>query len=397
VTSSASALLRDPGGSQRVTLLELFFDLVFVGALAVGSTTLAGRIGWLGAIHTVIPLIAIWWVWNITAIVTDFYDPQRPPIQILIGTVMVGTIMLAISTPAAFDGHAKLFAGSYVAIHILRGILLVSVLRGHTAQRRAARFMFWFAVSAIPWLTGAFLGQTAQLALWLLAIAIDLVSAGVRFPTPFLGRVPLEQYDRAREHIGERHQQFIILALGDVILVATLGGSRQQQFSAAGTGAILLAFVTTLLLWQIYVQRAGNSLLAFVLRRPGRVIRWAPYTHMVMVIGTVFTAAGFEVVINEPLGDPPTGWLGLIIGGPVLFLLGRHTFEYQVYGRAAWSRLLWPALMLAGSPAMAWVSPLVVPGYVAALLLGLAITDTVYIRRHRPPSTIHLVGVDDVG
>jgi low temperature requirement protein LtrA len=394
VTSSASALLRDPGGSQRVTLLELFFDLVFVGALAVTSTTLAGRISWLGAVHSVIPLIAIWWVWNITAVVTDFYNPQRTPIQILIGIVMVGTILLAISMPAAFDSHAKLFAGSYVAIHIVRGILLVSVLRGHTAQQRAARFMFWFAVSAIPWLTGAFLGHTAQLALWLLAVAIDLVSAGVRFPTPFLGRVPLAQYARAREHIGERHQQFIILALGDVILVATLGYSR-EQFSGPGTGAVLLAFVTTLLLWQIYVQRAGSSLLVFVLRRPGRVIRWAPYTHMVMIIGTVFTAAGFEVLIREPLGDPPTGWLGLVVGGPVLFLFGRHTFEYQVYGRAAWSRLLWPALMLAASPAMAWVPPLAVAGYVAALLLGLAITDGVYMRRHRPPSTIHLVGLAD--
>src|SRR4030081_498429 len=178
-----------------------------------------------------------------------------------------------------------LFAGAYVGIHIGRGVLLVSVLRRHEAQIRAARFMFWFGLSAIPWLLGGLQDSTTQAILWVIALAIDLPAAGLRYPTPRRGRVPLWQYARAREHIGERYQQFMILALGDLILVSTLDYSR-QSFSVAGTAAVLVTFATTVLMWQTYVQRAGALLLTSFIRRPGRAVRWAPYTHMIMVLGT---------------------------------------------------------------------------------------------------------------
>jgi low temperature requirement protein LtrA len=393
VTSGPAPLVRDPAGPQRATLLELFFDLVFVGSLALTSMTFAANVSWSGALHGLIPLIAVWWVWSITALLTDFYDPQRLPIQITLAGVMLGSILMAASLPTAFGKHGIVFAGAYVAIHLGRGLMLVTVLRGHLAQVRAARFMFWFGVSGVMWLIGALEASTTRAILWALALAVDLVAAGFRYPTPLVGRVPLDQYSKTGEHIGERYQQFMILALGDLILVATLGYSR-TDLTMAATCAVLVTFATTVLLWQIYVERAGTLLLTFVTRKPGRILRWAPYTHMIMIIGTVFTAAGFDLVIARPRGHTPAAWLAFILGGPILFLIGRTTFEYEVFGRVSGARLASPVLLGALTPAMMLVPPLAVATVVAFVLLGLAITEGIRTHRRRPPSIVFVTPDD---
>jgi low temperature requirement protein LtrA len=371
----AEALVRRPGGPQRATLLELLFDLVFVAAIALSSTTLAGDISWHGVVRVALPLAAVWWVWSITALTTDFYDPQRPQIQVVIVSAMLGAMMLAASVPEALGERALVFAGTYVAVHIGRGIILVASLGGTVAQVRAARFAIWFVVSGVAWLVGALVGERLRAGLWALALLVDYVSAGFRYPVPWLGRVPLDQYGKAGEHLGERYQQFMILALGDLILVPTIRYSQTEP-SAARTTAFLVTFAETLLLWQIYVYRAGSLLLTVVNRRPGRVVRWAPYTHVLMVAGIVATAAGSDLVVGQPTGRTPTGWVALIAGGSMLFLIGRTTFEYQFYSRVSWTRFAFVGLLLGLSPLLRMLPPFLVTIAVASVLAGIALTDT---------------------
>ncbi|HEY2671368.1 MAG TPA: low temperature requirement protein A [Rugosimonospora sp.] len=371
----AAALTRSPGGSQRATLLELFFDLVFVAALALTSLDFARDVSWVGAIRALIPLTAIWWVWQITTLVTDFYDPSRLPIQAIVAGTMLGSILLTATLPEAFGKHGVIFAFTYVAIHLGRGAVLVTIQRG-LAQIRAARFMIWFAVSATPWILGAFTRDFTQRAeLWGLASTIDYVIGGFRYPTPWLGRVPLMQYDQAGRHLGERYQQFMILALGDLILIPTLTFG-QTRFTAARTGAFLAAFAATALLWQIYVYRAGLRIQTVIDRNPGRVVRWAPYTQVVMAAGIVALGSGFELVIGRPTGAIPTGWIGVLFGGPALFLIGRITFEYQMFRRVSRSRLGWLIVLIAVTPGAARLSPLLAVVVLGLVLLGIAITDT---------------------
>jgi low temperature requirement protein LtrA len=376
----AAALLRNPGGPQRVTLLELLFDLVFVAAIALSSTTLAGDLSWHGVVRAVLPLMAVWWVWSITAITTDFYDPQRPQIQVVILGAMVGSVMLAAATPEALGSRALVFAGIYVAVHIGRGIILVASLGGTVAQARAARFAIWFAVSGVAWIAGALVGERPRVVLWTLALVVDYVSAGFRYPVPRLGRVPLEQYRKAGEHIGERYQQFMILALGDLILVPTLKYSQTEP-TAARTTAFLVAFTKALLLWQIYVYRAGSVLLTVANRRPGRVTRWAPYTHVIMVVGIVATAAGSDLVVAQPTGRTPAALMALLVSGPMLFLIGRTTFEYQVYSRVSWTRFLFMGGLVGVSPALRMLPPFLVAVVIASVLAAIAVTDIVRVNR----------------
>jgi low temperature requirement protein LtrA len=383
---AAAALVRHPGGPQRATLLELLFDLVFVAAIALSSTTLAGDVSWHGVVRVLLPLMAVWWVWSITALFTDFYDPQRPRIQVVIVSAMLGSMLLAGSIPDALGDRALVFAGTYVAVHIGRGIILVASLGGTAAQARAARFAIWFAVSGVAWIGGALVGERLRALLWALALLVDYVSAGFRYPVPWLGRVPLDQYGKAGEHLGERYQQFMILALGDLILVPTIKYSQTEP-TAARTTAFLVTFAKALLLWQIYVYRAGSVLLTVANRRPGRVVRWAPYTHVLMVAGIVATAAGSDLVVGRPTGRTPTGWVALIAGGSMLFLIGRTTFEYEVYSRVSWTRFAFMGVLVGISPVLKLLPPFLVAIAVATVLAGIAVTDTVRADRtsHHAP------------
>ncbi|MFE9207556.1 low temperature requirement protein A [Micromonospora sp. NPDC007230] len=381
----AVGLTRQAEGPQRATLLELFLDLVFVAALALTSQKLAADLTWPGAFQTLVLLMALWWVWSVTALTTDLYLPHRPPIYLMTISVMFGTILMAAALPAAFTRDAVVFAAAYVAIHLGRNLFLAPVLRGPQPRRHAARFLFWFSVSAVPWLAGATMAGTTRGALWTAALALDYGSAWLRYPTPRLGRIPSSQYRLAAEHLAERYQQFFTLALGDLILVPTLTFAG-RGFALDRTVAFVLTFVTTVLLWQIYRQRAGVLLQAAIesSRDPGRLVRSAPYTHLIMVAGVVVAAAGAETIIRHPSGDTTLGLVAVILGGPALFLAGRARFEYEVFSRVSPSRLVALLVLALAAPVMVYVPPLGVAIAANLVLAGIATADI--IRAHgRPP------------
>lgn len=374
----AVGLTRAGGGPQRATLLELFLDLVFVAALALTSRTLAQDLGWGAILQTVVMLMAVWWVWSVTVLTTDLYHAQRPPIFVMTLWVMLGTILMASSLRTAFSGHGLLFAGAYVAIHIGRGLFLAAALKSRQAQLHAGRFIFWFVASAVPWLAGSLAAGTARGLLWAAALAIDYGAAWLRYPTPRLGRVPTSQYEVAADHLAERYQQFFTLALGDLILVITLtyaGG----DLTGDSTWALLVAFTATVLLWQIYVHRAGALLKAAIeaSRDPGRFVRSAPYTHLLMVAGVVAAAAGFEIVIAHPT-EQTTPWLAAyLLGGPALFLAGRARFEYEVFSRVSPSRLVGLLVLVVAAPVMTFMPALGAGLAGTVVLAGIAVSDAI--------------------
>ncbi|SCL39332.1 Low temperature requirement protein LtrA [Micromonospora pallida] len=388
-TDQAVGLAREGEGPQRATLLELFFDLAFVAALALTSQTLARNPSSSGVFQAVVLLMAVWWVWSVTALATDLYHPQRPPIVVMTLWAMLGAILMAGSAPRAFSDRALVFAGAYVAIHVGRGLFLASALHGRQVRLHAGRFVFWFLVSAVPWLTGGLVAGTARGLLWAAALAIDYGSAWLRYPTPRLGRVPVSQYGVAADHLAERYQQFFTLALGDLILVTALTYA-DHDLTADRTVALLVAFAATVLLWQIYVHRAGALLKAAIeaSRDPGGFVRSAPYTHLLMVAGVVAAAAGFEIVIADP-SEHTTPWLaGVILGGPALFLAGRARFEYEVFSRVSPSRLVGLLVLAVSAPAMVLAPSLVAALTGTLVLAGIAVSDAV--RAHgkspEPPS-----------
>ncbi|MEV4542055.1 low temperature requirement protein A [Micromonospora echinaurantiaca] len=383
-TGRVGGLLRGPG-DPRATYLELFFDLAFVFALAQLSYALLTDLSVSGAVDALVLLLAVWWVWFTTAWITELFDPQRPEIQALTIAIMIGVLVMAVALPDAFGGQGLVFAGAYVAIHLGRELFLVVVLRGHELRRTALRGLFWFGVSALPWLAGALAPGTARGILWALAVGLDYAAYVFRHPTPGIGRTPIAQLPSVAEHLAERYRQFFIIALGELILVTGLT-LRGTGFTAYGSIAFLVSVTTTVLLWRIYIYRAGELLSAAIDAAPdrARLARSVSYTHLAMVAGTVFTAVGAELVIAHPLGHSEPAWVAVLLGGPALFLAGRAAFEYTVFARLSRGRLIGLLAAVALIPAMRHVPPLASALTATAVLAGVAVSDVVRARG-RPP------------
>ncbi|MBM0239105.1 low temperature requirement protein A [Micromonospora sp. ATA32] len=385
MTSGAGELLRRPGQPQRATFLELFFDLAFVFALTQLSHALIQNLAWSGAFQALVLLLAVLRVWLGTAWVTDRFDPQRPAIQLLVIATMVGSLVMAVALPDAFGEQGLVFAGAYIAIHTGRDLFLFIALRGHELQRTAWRGLFWYGVAALPWIAGALAHGTTRGALWTLAVALDYTAYALRFPTPGLGRTLKSELPKVAEHLSERYRQFFIIALGELILVTGLA-LRGTGFAADRTTAFVVSIATTVLLWRIYIYRAGELSAAAIAAAPdpARLAQSTSYAHLVMVAGIVVTAVGDELVIEHPLGHTQPAWIAVIFGGPALFLAGRAGFEYAIFARVSRDRLIGVLVLAALTPAMLLVPPLLAALAATAVLAGIAIADAARTRG-RPP------------
>ncbi|MEU8217131.1 low temperature requirement protein A [Micromonospora taraxaci] len=381
MSTKAAALLRKPGQPERPNLLELFFDLVFVFALNRVSHRLVedlteGRAVLSDAGETVLLLLAFLVLWFVTAWVTDIYDLQTPQLQGMVYTAMLGAMIMAVVVPRAFGDGSLAFAGAYVAVHIIRGLVIVPALRGHAAQRRAAGVLLWFSLSAVPWIAGAILPDPARGLLWALAIAIDGTALLLFYPAPWTLRTP-QQWPVSAEYISERYRQFFIIALGELILTTGSAYSDTSPRQGGAAAAFAVSFVTTVLLFRVYLFKAGQLLpeALAAAREPPRLIREAFLAHVLMVTGIVAVAVGYEIVIRHPSGRTEAAWTVAILGGPILFLIGRALVEHAVFARVSRSRLIGAALLAGIAPAMTLVPPLAVAVVAVLVLAAIAVSD----------------------
>jgi low temperature requirement protein LtrA len=384
VTSRTVKLLRKPE-EPRAAFLELFFDLVYVFALAQLSQTLLERLSWSHAVQTLVLLLALWWVWIRTVAATDLFDPRRPEIQLLVLAIMFGTLVMAAAGPEALGERGLYFAGTYVAIQVGGHVAAALMLRGHEAQRYIVRNLFWFGMSAPPWIAGALVSGWARVALWMLAVGVDYAGPALRWLTPRLGRLRLAELPISGAHLAERYQQFFIIALGELVLVTGLTFAR-SGFQADHMAGVVIAFATEALMWRIYIHRAGGVLPEAIAAAPDpiRVVRSANYSHLVMVAGIVAIAVGKELVIGHPLEHTQLAWIAVIFSGPVLFMAGRSMFEHTVFDRVSRRKLIAILVLAAISPAMILVPPLVV-GLAPTLVLAAVVLSDAISTSGRPP------------
>ncbi|MEV6373723.1 low temperature requirement protein A [Micromonospora musae] len=384
MAGKAAALLRPENDPQESTFLELLYDVVFVLALTTLSIVLGENLTWLGALHTLILLLPLSVVWATVAAVCNRFDPRRLPIQILVLASMLGTLVMAAAAPEAFHDRGLYFAGAYVAIQVGSNVVVVLLMRGHEVQQIQLRRLFWFSLSAVPWIAGGFVDDWARVALWLLAITVDYTAGALRLPTPWLGRAKSAEFELSGEHLAGRYRQFFIIALGELILVTglTLDSSGFQAGQLMTVGA---AFVTTALLWRIYVYRAGQLMAQSMAPAP-KPIRARPvvYTHIVLVAAIIIIAMSYKLVIGHPVGQTHRLLAAVILGGPALFLVGRALLEYVVFHHVAPIYLIGVLVLGAISPAMILMPPLGAAIAAVAVLAGVAVADTTHGRRPPP-------------
>jgi low temperature requirement protein LtrA len=214
---------------------------------------------------------------------------------------------------------------------------------------------------------------------------MDFTVGRLRYPTPGLGRSPTSEWPISAEHLSERYRQFFTITLGEPIVVTGLALDR-TGFAAAPTAAFVVSFATTVLLWRIYIYRAGELLPAAIEASsdPDRLARSALVAHLLMLAGVVAIAVGFELDITHPHEHTKPAWIAVMFGGPVLFLAGRAFFEYAVFARVSRDRLIGVLVLAAVAPTMLFVPPLKAAIVAALVLAGVALADAARARG-RPP------------
>ena len=315
--------IRRREGASGVSTLELFYDLVFVFAITQVSHLLLEHLTWEGAGQTAVVLLVIWWSWNFTTWATNELDPESPGVRILLIGLMLASLTMAIAIPYAWEDKALLFAGSYVAIQLGRTAFLAFAAGepGSMERRRASAILAWFAAAGAFWIAGAIV-EDARTLLWLIALAIDYGGPLVMFRLP--GRpMPPSAWQVDAEHMAERFQLFVIIALGESI-VLTGATTSDLEFDLLRAAALAVAFLGTAALWWLYFDavagRAGAQLRSAMDDRTLVARDVYTYLHVVLIAGIVVTAVGDELVIAHPGDELPTKELIALTAGPVLYL-----------------------------------------------------------------------------
>jgi low temperature requirement protein LtrA len=368
------------GEEQRATWLELFFDLVYVFAVTQLSHALLVDPTAGGLLRTAFLLLVVWWAWINTTWMANWFDPDAVPVRLVLIGGMLASLLMAVSVPHAFTSDGMLFAGAYVALQVGRNCFNVAVTeRDSEFGPSFRRLLAWSVASAPLWIAGGLLDGDARVLVWVAALAMDYAAPSLRYWTPGLGSSRFEEWAIEGAHFAERFQLFIIIALGESIVVT---GATASDAGADGTtvAALTVCFLGSAALWWLYFDRIAGyaqERLANAGDESGQLGRDAyTYLHVPIVAGIIAVAVGDDLLIAEPRDAAHGVGLAVVLGGPVLFLVGERLFRMRVTGdRANAKRLAAAALLLLLVPVGAHVSALALSAAVGALLIGLALWE----------------------
>jgi low temperature requirement protein LtrA len=373
-----------PHQHSRVTYAELFFDLVFVFAVTQISHTLLAHFTPLGALQVTLLFLAVWWVWVYTSWITNWLNPEKTPVRLLLFAMTLGGLVLSTSIPTAFDGRGLWFAIAYATMQVGKTVFLwASTAPAQSlARANAIRITAWLALSAIFWIAGGLAEGEMRLLLWAVALGIEYISPAVRFWIPRYGASSVADWMIEGGHMAERCAGFIIIALGESIVV-TGATFAELTWTTENVLAFVSAFAGSLAMWWIYFHigaEAGSEQLSKS-SEPGRLARLAyTYLHMPIVAGIIVAAVADELVLKHPGGHSDLKTVISSIGGPLLFLFGTILFKQSFRGFLQLSH--GAGIIALGALALfaSHLSPLVLSILTTAIMIVVAVWESVSLK-----------------
>jgi low temperature requirement protein LtrA len=382
MAAQESRLLRESGDdAHRVTFFELFFDLVYVFAITQLSHGLLEHLDLRGLAETVVLLLAVWWAWVYTTWATNWLNPDSTACRLMLIGVMGAGLVMATSIPDAFGDGGLTFALAYAAIQVGRSSFVLYAVRGDPMRRaNFQRIVVWNAAASVLWIAGGLASGSVRDALWIAALVVDYAAPAMRFAVPGLGRSTTAEWTVTASYFSERFKLFVILALGESIIVTGATFSELEP-DLATVLAFAAAFAGSVALWWVYFHRSADASEEAMGRSGdrGRIARSAyTYSHLPLVAGIIVTAVGDELVIAHPIGQADVATIATVLGGPALFLAGHALFKYTVFGVLSWSRLVAVALLIGLAPVAFWLSPLVIGLAATLVVAGVALHESVF-------------------
>jgi low temperature requirement protein LtrA len=352
---------------KRVEPLELYFDLVFVFAITQVTARMADELSWGGVLRGLLVLAAIWWAWAAYAWLTNEVDGRRRDVRLALFGAMIAMLLASLAIPGAFEGDALLFACAYVGVRLAH-ILLFAAGTESVDVRQAARALAPVATfgPGLLLVASAFDGA-AQVAVWMLALAIDFVGGGLR---------GIAGWRLSPGHFAERHGLIVIIALGESIVAIGVGVAG-IELGAGELAAASLGVIVSAALWWIYfdegLEHVEHRLHAVPAGRPRNVMARDSFSliHLPLIAGVVLLALGVKKTL-EHVDDP----LKLVsatalCGGVALYLASDVAFRRRCLGVFERSRLVAAAGCLALLPLATELPSLAALASVAAVTAAL--------------------------
>jgi low temperature requirement protein LtrA len=349
---------------DRVTPLELFFDLVFVLAITQCTALMAGEPTWAGLAKGMLVLGVLWWSWVGYAWLTSVVDPEEGTVQLAIFAAMAALLVAALCVPKAFDNLALLFACAYAVVRAAHIALFTIASRDDPALRHSVLGLAVSTAIGVGLLGAASATDGAlQGALWAVALLLDMGG-------PYL--FGSEGWKLVPGHFAERHGLIVIIALGESIVAIGVGSGAGVD--AGVVVAAVLGIAVAGALWWLYFdvvalvaeRRLSNAAEG---RERNEIARDSfSYLHFPMVAGIVLLALGLKKTIahvEDPLELVPAV---ATLGGTALYLLAHVAFRWRNVHRFSTQRLLCAILLVALVPAAVELPALATLGILAAVL-----------------------------
>ena len=310
---------------ERVTPLELFFDLVFVLALTQCTTLMAADPTWDGLARGIVVLALLWWAWTAFAWLTSVVNPEEGAVRIAMFAAMAALLVVALTVPDAVGDEGLVFAVGYGLVRVGHIALVVIASRDEPEFRKSVVGLAMGTAAGVGLVVvGALFEGDARLAIWAVALALDVAEPY------FFGA---EGWKLVPGHFAERHGLILIIALGEAIVAIGVGaeGGVTAGIAAAAIAGIALAAA----LWWLYfdgvaIVAARRLERAQVGREQNEMARDSySLLHFPMVAGIVLVALGLKKTIgdvSEPLDSVPAFALA---GGLGIYLLALVGFRYR--------------------------------------------------------------------
>jgi len=352
---------------ERVTPLELFFDLVFVLALTQCTTLIAHTPTWGGVLKGVLVLGVLWWSWVGYAWLTSVLDPEEGEVRLVMFAAMAAFLVAALCVPRAFGSEALAFACAYAVVRAAHIVLFMLASRDDELLRRS---VISLAVSTAIGVGLLFAAAAAsgdlRVGLWGAALLLD---AG----GPYL--FGQDGWKLVPGHFAERHGLVVLIALGEAVVA--IGVGAQVSLDAGIVAAAVLGVVVAAALWWVYfdvtsIVAARRLAKASRGREQNEIARDSySYLHFPMIAGIALLAVGLKITIAH-VGDelkvvPATA----LLGGAALYLLAHVAFRLRNVHTLSVRRLLCAGVLLALIPAAVRLPALTTLGILAGLLAAL--------------------------
>jgi low temperature requirement protein LtrA len=367
--SRLSATLRE---GERVTPLELFFDLVFVLAITQCTALMSHHPTWSGLVQGLLVLGMLWWAWTGYAWLTSVLDPEEGAVRLVMFGAMAALLLVSLCVPEAFGDLALAFALIYGVVRAAHIALFMLASPEDDGLRHSVLGLAVSSAVAVTLLALASLFDgLAQGALWTLALFLDM---GGPY---FFGS---EGWKLIPGHFAERHGLIVIIALGESIVAIGIGAAHALSLGIGA--AAVLGVALTAAMWWIYfdvvaIVSARRLADAEVGRTQNEMARDSySYMHLVMVAGIVLVALGLKTTIGH-FGDHLHAVPAFaLLGGLALYLLGHVAFRYRHVHTVNRHRLLLAIVLLLLVPVATAVPALVALAVVNLLIWAMIAYET---------------------